>query len=599
MTPTRPRYQGSRRKLVLAFDVGTTYSGISYSILDPGQVPEIKSVTRYPAHEHISGASKIPTIIYYDRRGTARAIGAEAMREGIYEIAEEEAWIKAEWFKLHLRANGNASQNVTDNIPPLPLNKTVIEVISDLLRYLQKCASSYIQDTHANGADLWSSVKKEIHYVLSHPNGWEGREQSQMRRAAVLAGLIKDTEAGHSRLSFVTEGEASLHFSIHNGLPSSAMEDGEGIVVVDAGGGTIDLSAYKRGRGADKKFSEISVPQCHFHGSIFVTINARQFLERYLAESQFLDDLDHIIECFDKTTKLKFQNINGTQYIKFGSTRDNDPACNIRFGQLKLAGSDVAPFFQPSVDCIVKAVMEQKTLAHEPVSHVVLVGGFASSDWLFAKVHEALTPHGLNVLRPENHLSKAVSDGAISFHLDHHVTTRVSKFAYGTFSRIAYDPKNPEHQKRKSTLAVSASGEKRVVGIFHTILPKSTQVSEVKEFRRVNHQRSDKKSTFKRLTTTLVCYRGAKTDTAKMWRDVEPGMFTRVCSIEMDLSHLPLVAQPKLNGESGMFYEVEYETVLLFGLTELKAQIAWKENGVEKRSTVRIVYEPETQPGRG
>ena len=45
-----------------------------------------------------------------------------------------------------------------------------------------------------------------------------------MRRAAVLAGLITDTEAGHLRLSFVTEGEASLHFSIHNGLPSSTME---------------------------------------------------------------------------------------------------------------------------------------------------------------------------------------------------------------------------------------------------------------------------------------------------------------------------------------------------------------------------------------
>ena len=72
--------------------------------------------------------------------------------------------------------------------------------------------------------------------------------------------------------------------------------------------------------------------------------------------------------------------------------------------------------------------------------------------------------------------SKAVSDGAISFHLDHHVTTRVSKFAYGTFSRIAYDPNDPEHQKRKSTLAVSASGEKRVGGIFHTILPKVASV---------------------------------------------------------------------------------------------------------------------------
>ena len=59
----RSVYRGARRKLVLAFDVGTTYSGISYryqahrffiqvadrlldSLLDPGQVPEIKGITR-------------------------------------------------------------------------------------------------------------------------------------------------------------------------------------------------------------------------------------------------------------------------------------------------------------------------------------------------------------------------------------------------------------------------------------------------------------------------------------------------------------------------------------------------------------------------
>ena len=51
----------------------------------------------FPVHEHISGASNIPTIIYYDLGGNVRAVGAEAMREGIYEIAEHENWMKAEW----------------------------------------------------------------------------------------------------------------------------------------------------------------------------------------------------------------------------------------------------------------------------------------------------------------------------------------------------------------------------------------------------------------------------------------------------------------------------------------------------------------------
>ena len=127
-------------------------------------------------------------------------------------------------FKLHLRSKVGAGRYVTNEIPPLPLNKTVVEVFADFLRYLLECASSYIQDTHANGPDLWNSVKDQIDFVLSHPNGWEGTQQSEMRKAAVLAELIPDTTTGHARLSFVTEGEASLHFSIQNGLPAGAMK---------------------------------------------------------------------------------------------------------------------------------------------------------------------------------------------------------------------------------------------------------------------------------------------------------------------------------------------------------------------------------------
>jgi hypothetical protein len=44
---SRQPYHGSHRKLVLAFDIGTTYSGVSYSILGPGLVPEIRAATRY------------------------------------------------------------------------------------------------------------------------------------------------------------------------------------------------------------------------------------------------------------------------------------------------------------------------------------------------------------------------------------------------------------------------------------------------------------------------------------------------------------------------------------------------------------------------
>ena len=84
------------------------------------------------------------------------------------------------------------------------------------------CARTYIEESHANGADLWTSVEDEIQFILTHPNGWEGIQQTRFRKACVSAGLIPDTTAGRSRIAFVTEGEASLHFAIKHGLPDQA-----------------------------------------------------------------------------------------------------------------------------------------------------------------------------------------------------------------------------------------------------------------------------------------------------------------------------------------------------------------------------------------
>ena len=82
----------------------------------------------------------------------------------------------------------------------------------------------YVKGTHPNGEDLWGSISSDIEYVISHPNGWEGYQQSQIRSAIVLAGLIPDSVDGNSRVTFVTEGEASLHFAIDYGFPATSMK---------------------------------------------------------------------------------------------------------------------------------------------------------------------------------------------------------------------------------------------------------------------------------------------------------------------------------------------------------------------------------------
>ena len=127
---------------------------------------------------------------------------------------------------MHLRPKSSATSDAADQITPLPPNKTVIDVFVDFMKYLCKCTRDYLQETYPNRPDLWATMeqKNAIDFVLTHPNGWEGSQQAQMRQAAIRAGLVPDTDAGRARVRFVTEGEASLHLCIQRGLTTPTME---------------------------------------------------------------------------------------------------------------------------------------------------------------------------------------------------------------------------------------------------------------------------------------------------------------------------------------------------------------------------------------
>lgn len=51
--------------------------------------------------------------------------------------------------------------------------------------------------------------------VIAHPNGWGIREQGVLRNAAAEAKLSSEDDAP-SRITFVSEAEASLHFCLNS-----------------------------------------------------------------------------------------------------------------------------------------------------------------------------------------------------------------------------------------------------------------------------------------------------------------------------------------------------------------------------------------------
>ncbi|KAH6908771.1 hypothetical protein BKA70DRAFT_1103304, partial [Coprinopsis sp. MPI-PUGE-AT-0042] len=582
----------------LAFDVGTAYSNVAYCILDPGQVPEVKSVTRYPGKEHCSESSGIPTVIYYDQRGNVAAAGAEALREGINEQADDEGWKKAEWFKHHIRSKrGQGNQRALSSIPSLPVGKTVVQVFADFLSYLLRCARAYIQETHANGRALWESVEDDIDYVFAQPNAWDDSQQSILRKAVVLTGLISDDPKGHSQILFVTEGEASLHFANQNGLPNEALEGDNGVIVVDAGSSRIEISAYT------STFEEAISPQCRFHGSAFVSINFRLFLEEYLAESDFVEDNDHIVRCFDKTTKLRFANPKRPQYVKFGSTRDNDPDANIRFGQLKLNGSDVASFFSPSIKCIVDALKEVRKNSHKRFKYLqnaVLVGSFGANDWLYHQVAESSHKMGLSLYRPDVHQCEAFrAVGAVSSYLRHQVATHVARMAHQT--EVTYEALKLEHFKGRNLMYLSTTlGTQTMRDYFRVIVP----FVKTQKFKRRFYQVCNNREELSMFKAKVYAHRGVAEDGLM---DENEDNYKQLCTITLDLSQMTPKQAP-IQGQPGKFhYHLNYTLHIFFGSMGLKAQVGWMESvsaksfvvcaglmnchqGAEKRSDGQIDY---------
>ena len=145
-------------------------------------------------------------------------------------------------------------------------------------------------------------------------------------------------------------------------------------MIIDAGGGTIDISTYKVLSTEPLQVEELYEPECELdelryqipylrtlfvgllQGGEFVTARAREMVQGAfyvflagrlsdpqpgkLRESKFNTpgDLDAFSQKFDEGVKRVFSNDQAPQFVKFGSLRDNDPDCGIKAGRLALTG---------------------------------------------------------------------------------------------------------------------------------------------------------------------------------------------------------------------------------------------------------------------
>jgi molecular chaperone DnaK (HSP70) len=119
----------------------------------------------------------------------------------------------------------------------LPEGFTALQVITDYLRFLknftlEKLAAAY------GGNRFHHSL---LQWCMTVPAMWDDQQKGIMRNAAVGAGIIEEEDS--DRLLMILEPEAAgLHAHVNNVVD---MEEGDVFMVIDAGGGTVDITTHQ------------------------------------------------------------------------------------------------------------------------------------------------------------------------------------------------------------------------------------------------------------------------------------------------------------------------------------------------------------------
>lgn len=327
-------------------------------------------------------------------------------------------------------------------------------------------------------------VEEDIQYVITVPAIWTDPAKQFMREAAENAGIEKD------KLLIALEPETAslcckkLSFDKMVGAVGGydVFSPGSTNIVLDAGGGTIDIVVHEVQRNGNLK--EIKKASGGNWGGTMVDKEFQNFLENILGKNvmekfkrdQKYDYLDIFREfevtkrtITSQTTKnvtFRYPASLSEIYEQLNHKKLKDDTiedCKFKLigDKIKLNAGIVKGFFSNAIKHIVQH-MEQLMLCPEVsnASHILMVGGFSESTMLQDALRNAFPTKKFVI---PNEAGLAVLKGAVIFgHEPSTIGYRISRFTYGIKTSVDFDCK----QHPASRLKFPKIGHALCKGVF-------------------------------------------------------------------------------------------------------------------------------------
>jgi molecular chaperone DnaK (HSP70) len=445
-------------KLIVGVDFGTTYSGVAaaYSAT-PDDVDIIKT---WPGGNGIT-SDKVPTELAYDLRDvTAEHVDDAKIQASIkwgFQFKPEESRLRC--VKLFLDRN----QKLPHFVSPLETaaqlrkcNRTVMDAVSDYLTKIYQHTMETL--TRRYGESFMNST--EVDFILTVPAVWSDAAKNATLQAAERAGM-----GSRHELKLISEPEAAAVYTLKTIQPSG-LKMGDNFIVCDAGGGTVDLIAYKVTQVSPLRVEESAVGTGGLCGSAFLNYRFEDHVKERIGEERYNTMREKKpktwmmgLRYFEEFVKRNFNEEEHSEVnVPFPGLPDDEEA-GLESGFLVMTAEQVKSIFEPVIKQVIELVEGQVDAIKEKngrVSGIILVGGFGQSNYLYTRLkqhfnsappppyserptHEIGSSQSVEVLQPL-HAWTAVVRGAVLRGIEGSlVEKRRSRWHYGTSYATVFD----------------------------------------------------------------------------------------------------------------------------------------------------------------
>nr|XP_022322670.1 heat shock 70 kDa protein 12A-like [Crassostrea virginica] len=447
-------------KIIAAIDFGTTFSSYAYTLSSD---KDTIYTNRNWGQTQGFLLQKTPTCLLLKPSGEFAAFGFEAVSK-YNDLTEDEAseYYYFDRFKMKLYDNEILSTNIVVQ-DKHGKEQLAVDVFSQSLHFMKEHLLRHLEKTMGYKPDT-----ETIRWVITVPAIWDENAKQFMREAAYKGELIDNVHSNQLLIALEPEA-ASLtcrtiqanNFSDNreNQADRLTFEPGTKYIVVDAGGGTIDIVAHKVRK--DGKIRELfRATGGAWGGTVidqkFINLLYSIFGEEFIKEfhSKFPKDYVELLQDFEIRKRGESESVRVSLPYNFCNfsfdgksvqdriknyTEKSGTSVKFSSGKLVLSSEIVHSLFEGPLkeinDHIENLLCRPKL---RDLNYIFLVGGFAESARLQSSIKKSFS-NRVTVLVPEE-ASLAVVRGAVAFGCDpSSICQRICRYTYGVGSYLPFE----------------------------------------------------------------------------------------------------------------------------------------------------------------